>query len=78
MLSHDGLHNRTFIETIFSDPDEEPRLGRLHKLYRMNLALFGYVCPREYGISRDEKEQIGLLTSQPLLKSIIKIGRAHV
>ncbi|WFC97869.1 inositol hexakisphosphate and diphosphoinositol-pentakisphosphate kinase [Malassezia yamatoensis] len=72
MLSHDGLHNRVFLETIFSDENEKPRLGRLHELYRMSLALFGYVCPREYGITKDEKEQIGLLTSQPLLKSIIQ------
>lgn len=71
MLSHDGLHNRVFLERIFSDEGEEPRLNRLHNLYRMSLALFDFVCPREYGITRDEKEQIGLLTSQPLLKSII-------
>lgn len=78
MLSHDGLHNRTFLETIFSDPEEQPRLNRLHKLYRMSLALFDFVCPREYGISREEKEQIGLLTSQPLLKSIISNLKASL
>ncbi|PKI85254.1 hypothetical protein MVES_000964 [Malassezia vespertilionis] len=71
MLSHDGLHNRAFLERIFYSPDEEPRLNRLHKLYRLSLVLFDYVCPREYGITSEEKEQIGLLTSQPLLKSII-------
>lgn len=71
MLSHDGLHNRVFLEHIFSDDAVTPKLERLHSLYRMSLALFDFVCPREYGITPDEKEQIGLLTSQPLLKSII-------
>ena len=73
MLSHDGLHNRKFLETIFSvDADNsEQKLERLHRLYRMSLALFSFVCPREYGITREQKEQIGLLTSQPLLQSIV-------
>lgn len=73
MLSHDGLHNRHFLETIFSDPAdrESTRLDRLHRLYRMSLALFGFVCPREYGITPEQKEQIGLLTSGPLLQSVI-------
>lgn len=74
MLSHDGLHNRTFLETIFStDTDDEvQKLERLHRLYRMSLALFSYVCPREYGITMEQKEKIGLLTSQPLLESIVE------
>ncbi|WFD19562.1 inositol hexakisphosphate and diphosphoinositol-pentakisphosphate kinase [Malassezia caprae] len=73
MLSHDGLHNRTFLETIFSTDadDSNEKLERLHRLYRMSLALFSYVCPREYGITPEQKEQIGLLTSQPLLQSIV-------
>ncbi|WFD34415.1 inositol hexakisphosphate and diphosphoinositol-pentakisphosphate kinase [Malassezia cuniculi] len=71
MLSHDGLHNRVFIERIMSDDDEQPHLARLHRLYRMSLALFGFVCPREYGISPEEKEQIGVLTSLPLLNHIV-------
>lgn len=74
MLSHDGLHNRTFLETIFSSPhdDEKHKLERLHLLYRMSLALFEYICPREYGITPEQKEMIGLLTSQPLLQSIVQ------
>lgn len=73
MLSHDGLHNRTFLETIFSEPNEDDakKLERLHRLYRLSKVLFSFVCPREYGISQEEKEQIGLLTSQPLLQSIV-------
>lgn len=74
MLSHDGLHNRTFLETIFSAPEDDDacKLERLYRLYRMSLALFEYVCPREYGITPEQKEMIGLLTSQPLLNSIVQ------
>ncbi|PWN48572.1 hypothetical protein IE53DRAFT_381230 [Violaceomyces palustris] len=76
MLSHDGLHNRTFIETIFADPKvegpSEQRLAKLHELYRKSLALFSFVCPREYGITPEEKEEIGLLTSMPLLKNVVE------
>lgn len=73
MLSHDGLHNRVFLEKIFSSEkdDDDHKLERLHRLYRLSKALFGFVCPREYGITPEEKEQIGLLTSQPLLQSIV-------
>lgn len=72
MLSHDGLHNRTFLERIMSDDDEQPHLARLHSLYRMSLALFSFVCPREYGITAQQKEQIGVLTSLPLLNHIVE------
>ena len=74
MLSHDGLHNRAFLETIFSraEDDEAHKLERLHHLYRMSLALFDYICPREYGITPEQKKHIGLLTSQPLLQSIVQ------
>ncbi|UZJ54458.1 hypothetical protein CBS101457_003778 [Exobasidium rhododendri] len=73
MLSHDGLHNRPFLETIFADPSDpaEDRTKRLQDLYRMSLHLFNFVCPREYGITPDQKERIGLLTSMPLLNNII-------
>ncbi|KDN43793.1 hypothetical protein K437DRAFT_274814 [Tilletiaria anomala UBC 951] len=78
MLSHDGLHNRTFLEKIFTSPDEPEgdRLDRLHDLYRKALALYLYVCPREYGMTPEEKEQIGLLTSTPLLNNILSDLRA--
>lgn len=73
MLSHDGLHNRPFLQTIFSDPDvdEEHALDKLHELYKRSCILFEYICPREYGIEPQEKERIGLLTSMPLMRNII-------
>lgn len=124
MLTHDGLHNRAFLEKIFADLESKPpaspgeeeaapetlsskvsRIGRqltgsssapatkkegkataetkrtkealqgplkaLFKLYHMALLLYNYVCPREYGMTFMEKEQIGLLTSMPLLNNII-------
>lgn len=58
MLSHDGLHNRPFLETIFSDAKDaagEKKLDRLHDLYRMSLALFNYICPQEYGVTPEQK-----------------------
>lgn len=77
MLSHDGLHNRQFIETVFADAavteaDLDKRLTHLHELYRKALALFQFICPREYGITPEEKEEIGFLTSMPLLKNIVE------
>ncbi|SJX66628.1 probable VIP1-actin cytoskeleton organization and biogenesis-related protein [Sporisorium reilianum f. sp. reilianum] len=76
MLSHDGLHNRQFIETVFADAavtdqDVDKRLTHLHELYRKALALFSFICPREYGITPEEKEEIGFLTSMPLLTNIV-------
>ncbi|PWN28532.1 putative VIP1-actin cytoskeleton organization and biogenesis-related protein [Jaminaea rosea] len=73
MLSHDGLHNRAFLQAIFSDPSapDGEHLAKLGELYRRSCALFQYVCPREYGIEPQEKERIGLLTSMPLMRNII-------
>ncbi|PWN46228.1 putative VIP1-actin cytoskeleton organization and biogenesis-related protein [Ceraceosorus guamensis] len=73
MLTHDGLHNRTFVETIFAAPDvpQEKRLDRLHELYRLSSTLFSWTCPAEYGVTSEQKESIGVLTSMPLLMHII-------
>lgn len=79
-IKYDSLHNRPFLLAV-SDPNGKGPSGkpspnaegqdrRLHELYAHAKALFDLVGPQEYGIDQEAKEEIGVLTSLPLLRKV--------
>lgn len=71
-LKYDALHNRPFMESIFVDGDSDSGMSRIKDLYSKTKILFDFVAPLEYGINEEDRLEIGLLTSMPLIKQIVE------
>ncbi|EJD01000.1 uncharacterized protein FOMMEDRAFT_125573 [Fomitiporia mediterranea MF3/22] len=80
-IKYCALHHRTFLFSIFSEHEQgedppfakpKPQDRKLHELYGRAKALFDLVAPQEYGIEPAEKEEIGVLTSLPLLRNVVE------
>ncbi|CAK9782518.1 actin cytoskeleton organization and biogenesis-related protein [Cutaneotrichosporon oleaginosum] len=77
-IKYDSLHNRNFLFAVFdpkgkglaSRAGAEHQDRRLHELYARAKVLFDLVAPQEYGFDAEAKEEIGVLTSLPLLRKV--------
>ena len=54
-------------DSVFSDKN----YSHLRELFKLSKVLFDFICPQEYGITENEKLDIGLLTSLPLAEQIL-------
>lgn len=54
-------------DSIFADKN----YSHLRELFKLSKVLFDFICPQEYGITENEKLDIGLLTSLPLAEQIL-------
>lgn len=59
-------------DSVSNSPFDDQRFSKLRELYKLTKVLFDFICPQEYGIEENEKLDIGLLTSLPLAKQVLR------